>query len=460
MGIGRDLVSMKKIKKGQQLMDLLKEINWLGTFFAPDSYADRFSGRLEYTPGEGVLLRYLLTNEVRPALPQSKSGEGYLHGILDSGERCTLIGPGGGERTRHFKGPQHSVSGGMSFGILVLGTHITPDQKFEVATIAYSGMQEFFFPTGSKDEEKFSPDLSDTEPTEFGTASIFTTASFGYLPEDPIALFHCSDPDALEALSVAIKDVENRYSDQVLHLKKDIGYALHLNFQPPLELSDIRLKIIELGNLLALLTHKPVLPQTVALAPQTTSLENAKIYLSLHRDRRTVDMCMKKTSHHHLPINAKTVKFSKLISKWLEKSEQFRTVAENLQNQTGVTNLHDLHGELVLNVALLESISIVAKRSKQERYQYPIDSFASHWIVELLSKELGFQPSEIGEAISDIRNEIAHFGRPRILLRKLGLNGLYRVNAAVRLVVLGYVLQSIGVPVSEVREYQYQFLPR
>lgn len=441
-------------------MDLLRELSWLGTFFMPDGYSERFSGRLEYTPGEGVLLHYLLTNEVKTALLWTRSSEQYFHGVLDSGERCTLFEPGRGKRTQHIRGAQRSQSGTISFGIMVLGTHITPNQKFDRATIAYSGMQEFFFPTGFKDWEKFSPDLRDTEPTEFGKASIFTTASFEVLPKNPITLFNSSDPDALKALAVAIEDVEKCYPDQVLELKKDIGYALHLDFEPSLELRDIRLKIIELANLLALLTHNPVLPQTVALAPQSTPHENVKIYLSLLRDRRTVDLCLKETSHHHLPINARTVKFSKLIGKWLENSEKFRTVADNLQNQTGVINLHNLHGELVLNVALLESISDMDKKKYKERFQYPVDQYASCWVKELLSKQLNVQACKIGEAIRSVRNEITHFGRQPVLLPKLKLKGLYRVNAAIRLVTLGYVLRSIGVPVCDVEEYQYKFLPQ
>lgn len=441
-------------------MDLLREISWLGTFFVPDGYSERFGGRLEYTPGEGVLLHYLLTNEVKPPLSQTGIDEPYFHGVLDSGQICTLLKPGGGKRTRHFRGTQRFESGTMSFGIMVIGKHIKPNQKFDSATVAYSGMQEFFFPTSFKDWEKFSPDLSDTEPTEFGTASIFTTASFGMLPDDPITLFHSSDPDALKALAVAIEDVQKCYPDQELHLKKDIGYALHLHFEPPLELGDIRFKIIELANLLALLTHNPVLPQTLALTLTLTPYENIDIYISLFRDRRTVDMCLKEMSHHQLPINARTVEFSKLIGKWLEKSEQFRTVADNLQNQTGITNLHDLHGELVLNVALLESISSMARQPKRQRYQYPVDQFASQWVIELLSRELGVQASQIGEEVSEVRNEIAHFDKPRKLLPKLKWRGLYRVNAAIRLVVLGYVLRSIGVPKDGVDNYQYKFLPR
>lgn len=442
-------------------MDLLKEISWLGTFFPPDRYSERFSGRLKYTPGEGLLLNYLMTNESKATPPRSENGEPYLHGVLDSGEPCTLFRPVPSVRKRQFCGSQHSQSGTVTFGIMALGKHILPDQKFSNATVAYSGMQEFFYPTDAKDWEKFSPVLINTEPTEFGSASVFTTGSFEFLPDDPAAIFHSSDPDALAALATAIKDVEKQYPDQVLYVKKDIGYAFHLNFEPPLNLFEIRSRIVEISNLLALLTHKPVLPQTLALASQETPHEHVKIYLSLLRDRRTVEMSLNATSHHRLPINAESVKLSKLIGKWLENAEQFQTVADSLQNQTGVVNLRDLHGELVLNVALLESISrMEGKRSQRERYQYPVDRFASHWVKELLSRELGAEATHIGAEISEVRNEIVHFGKPRKLLRKLELGGLHRVNTAIRLIVLGYALESIGVPVRDVRNYQYEFLSR
>ena len=116
-------------------MNLLKPISWLGTFFVPDGYSDRFAGQLEYAPGEGVLLRYLMTDKVKPVSLHKGIDEPYLHGVLDSGRRCTLLQPGGGKRTRQFSGMQSSESGTMSFGIMVLGGHVMPDQKFVSATI-------------------------------------------------------------------------------------------------------------------------------------------------------------------------------------------------------------------------------------------------------------------------------------------------------------------------------------
>lgn len=65
--------------------DLLQEKTWLGTFFPADGYDQRISGELRYSPELGVQLKYLSPHEESPH-------SAYLHGILETGEKCTLFG--------------------------------------------------------------------------------------------------------------------------------------------------------------------------------------------------------------------------------------------------------------------------------------------------------------------------------------------------------------------------------
>ncbi|MBP6734926.1 MAG: hypothetical protein KA142_09615 [Chromatiaceae bacterium] len=68
------------------MTELFTAKRWTGEFFLPDSYEKRFFGEIQYSPEEGVILSYTIAGHDVPAATE------VLHGVLSSGDKCTLIG--------------------------------------------------------------------------------------------------------------------------------------------------------------------------------------------------------------------------------------------------------------------------------------------------------------------------------------------------------------------------------
>ena len=62
-------------------------------------------------------------------------------------------------------------------------------------------------------------------------------------------------------------------------------------------------------------------------------------------------------------------------------------------------------------------------------------------------------------AIGDIRNEIAHVGRPKHWLATLSLGQLVRISQYLQLTIIGYILTNIGVPANAICTYQDRYSP-
>src|SRR6056297_842788 len=70
----------------KRVTGLLLEQKWIGEFFLPDCYEKRFFGQVLYSPTEGVTLSYRISGLEVPRSPQ------VLHGVLESGQKCSLVG--------------------------------------------------------------------------------------------------------------------------------------------------------------------------------------------------------------------------------------------------------------------------------------------------------------------------------------------------------------------------------
>ncbi len=69
------------------MADLYDDQFWGGTFFPPDHYSTRFTGKVEYSPSGGVVLHYRISEG---ELPPSSN---VLYGELDDGMKCVDLPP-------------------------------------------------------------------------------------------------------------------------------------------------------------------------------------------------------------------------------------------------------------------------------------------------------------------------------------------------------------------------------
>lgn len=119
-----------------------------------------------------------------------------------------------------------------------------------------------------------------------------------------------------------------------------------------------------------------------------------------------------------------------------------------------------MHGAVVLYATQIEGIHVEEHGPKGRKYAYPIEKYASSILVELLKKRLCVTTLDaVTEGISDIRNEIAHVGKPAKLLKKLSNSDLSDIALCLELIVVGYVLRKLGVAAPVVMQYQEGFAP-
>ena len=80
--------------------------------------------------------------------------------------------------------------------------------------------------------------------------------------------------------------------------------------------------------------------------------------------------------------------------------------------------------------------------------------YASNKLIKHLENLLGCKEENFGEYISDLRNDIAHVGRPSKLLPKITARNQFKISRALQIVVIGFVLEDIGVSANKREKYQ------
>jgi hypothetical protein len=131
----------------------------------------------------------------------------------------------------------------------------------------------------------------------------------------------------------------------------------------------------------------------------------------------------------------------------------------SIQHETGFRDEHTAHGEIVLYATQFESISYAAG-VKDQKYEYPLATYACPKLRDGLAKTLGKSTLvDTGKAVGELRDEIAHVGRPKQWLANLSLRELVRISQYLQLTIIGYKLTSIGVPADAVTRYQETYAP-
>lgn len=438
-------------------MKLFEERQWVGEFFVPGQYEKRFPGKIDYSIEDGVKLSYAITDKELPSESE------LVYGVLDTGDKCTLIG--------NFKPHRTGISvrnglatrpGKVKFYFLAIGDFLEPDEIFVDIYFSLTTLQEFFCPQGFKNHEKFSDQPVFSLQTDYGLINIGNTGSFEFLDDDITAQIYSRDDDALERLSECYKSVRKEYPDSFFMLKKDIPYRIHIVLDAGLTMRGLYGRIKEIADLFSLLIYDPVYPDSVTLVKHTDTSDRIRIelYPSLVRDKRTIKFATRERFHFLMPITKAKIDLGAVVKSWLGLYKKFSTIISSIQNETGFRDEHSLHGEIVLYAAQFESISHSSKVDGKQKYEYPLTTWGCKKITDGLGKLFSTQDiAATGQQIGDLRNEIAHVGRPKELLSKLEMHDLALVSQYMQLTIIGFILDSIGVSESIVRDYQECFCP-
>jgi hypothetical protein len=438
------------------MSDLLTEQKWIGEFFLPGSHDNRFSGGLEYTPEDGVILSYFISHNQ----PMQKSE--ILYGFLASGDACTLIGNFDPSKTGIRLNNEALIRPGkIGFQFLVLGRFLPDIGNIKHLDLDLTNLQEFFYPNYAKNRVKHSDTPDYDLETSFGAIKVGTNTKFDPLDRDITTQIYSLNKPALAELQDEYARITAENNDAWFMLKKDITYRLSIDFATPMSVLEAYKKINLLTDLFSLLSYSPVYPVDINITDLSfdNPSSNAKLFPSMIANRQTLAIAAKERSHRSMPIQRNTIPLDKVISNWLTSQYDFSIIVSSIQNDTEVVNIHEAHGENTLYATQLESISYLANK-KSAKYEYPIKTYANRKIIDGLIRSFAVRNLfDVGVSISDLRNEIAHVQKPKVLLKHLSLRKLVKINQYLQLTVIGYILTQIGVPKEVISNYQDHHAP-
>lgn len=432
---------------------LFDEQRWSGIFFAPDQFESRFSGELQFSYERGVTLSYNLVG------PKSPEDSLLLHGVLSSGDRCTLIGkfplgrPGISMRNGLVTRP-----GVCGFPFLAIGNFLEENSQCQIISFTVTGLHNFFGTNSDGDFAKFSMSPIYDLKTDFGRLEVRTAGTFaGGLSDISTKLFS-ANPEANAALENRLNELEEQFPTASFMIRKSLSYRFVLHFESPKSIHDAFSYVSSISDLFSLLSHEPVFPLDIKFTlPEDDRRLDLKLYPHSIANSRTIEIS-KTAAKKSLPISVGDLPFETVLSNWLIMSERFSVVVSGIKSQTGLTSFHETLGDIVLYATQFESISHEANEKK--KYEFPLTSYADPIINSILEKIFNiYGVDKVGIAISELRNEIAHVGRPKHWINILNFHELISISQCLEAVVLSYVMITLDVPKLTTFNYQRQIVP-
>lgn len=427
---------------------------WLGLFWTPGREIE-FPGRLTYSPEDGITLDFMCS------VGTEINGINYIHGILSSGEQCTLFGKFSPENFGFHFGDVNIYRGKPKFQAAIFGFHATPDDEFRGFSLDLSNFQEFCHPQGWKDLAKYS-----SEPLFKGEVgdliiSIINTGTFTHISNNISNLFHCNNPEAVDEITKSIVEISKRYKDDEILRRRDIGWEFWVESKSKIKYSNITRNISIIENLISLLVFSPVRRTDTCILIESEIQGRFKRvpFLSNLFDigKNELSVLKRELSNLHLPIVPRNIRnFSDVITSWFEKYDGFQSFAPQVANRFGRYHEHELRAAIVLNLAQIEAIChILGSRKGEDKYDLPISTYDKAGIREILKSLIcSNDDSKIGSRLGELRGEIAHVGRPIRLLPRLGAIGLLRVNRCLELIIASHIYKNIGIAESNIIEFQ------
>lgn len=434
---------------------LLIDQEWTGTFFPPDRQDLAFAGRLRYSPTDGLRLEF-----ARPMnMADHKLKWRYLLGHTSTGEPLTLVGEFSAERNGlNVKyGMSYWTSAGYPFHYVIFGHHFDDKTTFDTFEFDITCAQEFFAPDGMKRHIPHSTTDIVTARCVAGEVKVIHSSKFGFVYNDLRAYFHSDDTDAMNELQQAYAEIRARHPKFLPFLKRSLDYLFRFVPKNELTIPDAHNIIVSITDLFAMLFFGPAkLTQLFATARDKDGKPfPMTVFPWMINDKATIERSLSKKDYQSLPLNNGDVDFGPLISKWLDKGDRYLTISSLLQSKVNVVSDHEIHGNIVLAAAQLEGMAMQASiNTKKGKYEYGLKNHASDKLRRHLSNLLGCVEDDIGASVSDLRNEIAHVGRPKTLLSKISRRNQYAISVALQAVVIGYVLEQIGVSQQARDKYQ------
>lgn len=433
--------------------DLLLEQEWTGTFYPPGREDLAFGARLAYSPTDGVRLTF--------AIPISKkfgASHRFLHGETASGIPCTVVGsfdPTKAGFSMHNGYSYRTAEKGYPLSYILFGAHVNDDTTFDAFQFDFTGSQEFFAPESLKRGIPFSREILLSASTAAGTVEVFHTGTFDFAPDDLRAVMHDRDEAALSDLQDAYQAIRTKHPGFHPFLKKTLAFSFHLKTTPEAVVIPACRACASVVDLFAILSFSPTrLSKLWAIGRDNEGRGyQLPIFPSMAADKDTVERCLTERSHHHLPLTMGDFNLAVTLPMWMNKADEFSTATSSIQSQGSTVSPHTVLASIVLSATQLEGIGHQVGQVK-DRFGYAARTYSSPKLLEEMTSALACSDQQLGEAISDLRNEIAHVGRPKKHLARLTTRQKYKVARALEVAVAGYILEQIGISTESRHKYQ------
>jgi len=273
-----------------------------------------------------------------------------------------------------------------------------------------------------------------------------------------------------------------------------------LSCKSGLKIDTIRTKIFSISELLSLLLFYPVRPVEISLEIEPGRKLNMLTKIECV-DNETLNYFQKKRTRREMPINMGNIFLGRILENWFRLQHGFQSFIPKIANNFFTKDKYEIRAEIVLLLAQLEKVNneINGKtkkdksrksKSKKEHYDYPINFYGSEETLKLIGDSLQLETDPLlrniqffefvvqascrltikdekeahsirwdnlfldiffiffGPILSNLRGEIAHFGRPIILLNKLEFTNLVALCRGLDLIIASHIYKQL-----EIEEY-------
>jgi hypothetical protein len=450
--------------------DHFEKYEWIGSFWADSDCLKKenqiesedhieLSGTLSYSIKNGIQLNFLCSTDRK--IKKSK----YIHGILGSGEKCTLFGNFDPNVLRFHFGEISMCKGKITFEAMIFGIHITTEDKFDGIFMDFTNFQEFVHSQVFINSAKYSKQPIFTEYYGDFEISLINSATFDLLESNIDALFYCKNENVELEIKNAIKDVIKKYKNERLFNRTNIEWKLLLKNKNSLTIDEVIHSTVSIEQFLSLLIFSPIRRTKLSILRRSDEQycrSEYSILTTLFDISKYKEKVLKKNLlHNHLPINRINIDFGKTIKNWFAKKEELQMYAMyifSLSNKFGRITEPEIRSEIIINLVVIESIAQNILKNVAKKYDAPISHYDKSQISNILREILVTE--NIGKALSDLRGEIAHFAKSPKILKKISVLDLYTVQKCLSIIICSSIYEMLEIPEENITNFQEMHVPR
>ncbi len=430
-----------------------KKYEFIGEFFITESsYATRFSGKIEYDLESGLILSFNIADTDFPKKID------VLLGVLDNGEKCTLVGPFDFSQAGMRMGKIVTSYGKQGFRFLVIGEFVGIDKLYDHARFTFSHMQEFFYPQGWINNVKYKEGVIEKIEGANWDLEVENRATFTDITRSLENLLLTKDESVAKEIVASVSSILSGADNEHLLIRKTLEFLFKFQSKENLDIQGIYDSLYRITSLFSILMNVPVFPDEIKL--YSHSEVSVQVLAGQTLEARTVELAKSKPSYHFMPINRSSVDLATSLIKWCELYDNYQVLSTTFQYETNFRTLHAAYSDIILYLANVEAIAIDLGTHKESKYVSAIEKYASSKLINSLKSIFtAINENNLGKNLSDIRGELAHEGRPKKLIHQLGIGDYVNIATLLKLIVVSHLLSKLGFNEHSIHDYQSKLIP-